>query len=468
LSNAADTSGNFLSGFRLAPEKLFLIAAIIGGLLLVFLIPPVAGGNEQMNFRRVASIANGHLLVEPASVPGGYAEFLQVTEIKFGEGAKPPYSYSLDDLGQAAAVELQPGRPEVIRPNPISVLNPLSYLPQAPSVWLAQALGLSPLIIFYIARLAGLAGAIALTFFAVRIIPFHKHTLAAVALLPPVLFARSTVDGDVFTIAVAFLFMAMLFREIGGRGRISATAIAGLAVAGFLLAQAKSAYLLLPLFSLAIPAERFGGWRGKAMACAAIALPGIVASVGWLLLVKQGFLAGMQYRTWSGIADPDGQFALILSNPLGYAAVLLRTLFATTFVPKAITDMMGVFGPPVMAPVVVLAATALLLGATAASDQGPVQSALRDWRTRALALALAAATLLIIMTTVYMQWTRVGAPVVEGFNGRYLYPLAPLVLLAIPTAGKPVFGLRAPAWLLVLAVASVTATCVIAWQTYLA
>ena len=298
--------------------------------------------------------------------------------------------------------------------------------------------------------------------------PFHKHTLAAVALLPPVLFARSTIDGDVFTTAVAFLFLAMVLREIGGRGRLSAGAIAGLAVAGFLLAQAKSAYLLLPLFSLAIPAERFGGWRNKAIACAVIALPGIVASVGWLLLVKQSFLAGMQYRTWSGIADPDRQFALILSEPIGYAGVLLRTLFATTFVPKAFVDMLGVFGPPVMAPLVVLAAMALLLGATAASDQGPLQPALRDWRARALALGLAAATLLIIMTTVYMQWTRVGAPVVEGFNGRYIYPLAPLVLLAIPTVGRPVFGLRASAWLLLLAISSVTATCLVTWQTYLA
>ena len=146
MNKPAKVRPGFLSGLRLAPETLFLIAAILGGLLLVFLIPPVAGGNEQMNFRRVASIANGHLLVEPASVPGGYAEFLEVTERKFREGAKPPYSYSPDDLGQAAAVELRADRPQVIHPNPISVLNPLSYLPQAPAVWLAQALGLSPLL----------------------------------------------------------------------------------------------------------------------------------------------------------------------------------------------------------------------------------------------------------------------------------------------------------------------------------
>lgn len=449
-----------------APEKLFLIAAVIGGLLLIALIPPVAGGNEQMNFRRVVSIANGHVLVEPATVPGGIREFLQLSERKFTAGARPPYHYSRSDFGEAASVELKPDQPVEIQPNPISVLSPISYLPQVPAVAAAQALGLLPLSIFYAGRLAGLAASIALTFLAIRIIPFHKHTLAAVALLPPLLFSRSTVDGDVFTVAIAFLFLALTLREIGGRGRIPATNIAALAVTALLLAQAKSAYLLVPLLSTAIPAERFGGRRQKAIACALIILPGLVASLAWLVIVKQTYLAGLTYRTWSGIADPDRQFALILSNPFGYALVLLRTLFATIFVPKSVIELLGVFGPPVVAPAILLAGMAVLLGATAASDRGPLEPRLRVGRAKALAFVIATATVLVMMTTVYMQWTRVGAPVVEGFNGRYLYPLIPLLLLAIPSAEKRVFGLRAPEWLLLLAVVSVPATCWVTWQTY--
>ena len=453
---------------RLAPETLFLVAALLGGLLLIALIPPVAGGNEQMNFRRVVSIANGHLLVEPAAVPGGIPEFLEVTERKFREGAKPPYSYAHSDWEAAAEVELRPDQPRVITPNPISVLNPVSYLPQVPAVWLAQTLGLSPLAIFYAGRLAGLIAAIVLTFVAIRLMPFHKYALAAVALLPPVLFARSTVDGDVFTTSIAFLFLALLFREISDDGRISKSMIGALALVAFLLAQAKSAYLLLPLFALAIPAERFGGWRNKALACAIIALPGIAASAAWLVAVKESYLAAMTYRTWSGIVEPDRQFEIILSQPLHLPLVLLRTLFATLFAPKVLIDLLGVFGPPIVAPVLVLAAMVLLLVGTAASDQGPEEEHLRDWRTKALALFLAAETLLIIMTTVYMQWTRVGAPVVEGFNGRYLYPLAPLILLLVPASRKPLFGLRAPAWLLLFAIVSVSATCWLTWRTYLA
>jgi hypothetical protein len=466
--NRPDGTSRGLSKLRLAPERLFLIAALLGGLLLVALIPPVAGGNEQMNFRRVVSIANGHLLVEPAIVPGGIAELFEVTQRDFREGAKPPYSYSRRSFDEAAALKLEAHQPQTIPPNPIAVLHPISYLPQVPAVWLAQVLGLSPLLIFYVGRLAGLAAAIALTFFAIRIIPFHKYTLAAVALLPPLLFSRSTLDADQFTTGVSLLFLALVLREAADRGRMSAGAIAGLAVVGFALGQAKSAYLLLPLLSLAIPADRFGGWRGKARACAIICLPGLVASLGWMLLVKHGYFEGMRYRTWSGVVDPDRQLALILSDPLGFAETLLRTLFTTPFIPKAVIDVLGTFGPPVTAPAVVLAAILFLLAGTAMSDQGPLEQHLRDWRIKAFALALAAVTLLIIVTLLYLQWTRFGSPVVHGFNGRYLYPLAPLLLLAIPSVERSVFGLRAPAWLFVLAVVSVIATAGITWRTYIA
>jgi len=58
-----------------------------------------------------------------------------------------------------------------------------------------------------------------------------------------------------------------------------------------------------------------------------------------------------------------------------------------------------------------------------------------------LALLIAFATIAIILTLLYMQWTRVGAPTVDGFAGRYLYPLVPLILLALPSGkipgGKP-------------------------------
>jgi uncharacterized membrane protein len=451
---------------NLAPEKLFLLAATMAGLILVALIPPLAGGNEELNFQRAATIATGHALIEPVAVPGGIADLLDITHRTFAEGTKPPLHYSRAQFAEVAALKLRADQPKTIEPNPIAVLNPLSYLPQVPAIALGIAAGLPPLALFYLGRLAGLIAGLALTFFAIRIMPVHRHALAAVALLPPMLFSRSTLDADQITNGLAFLFLAMTFREIAARGKLQPAATGGLAAGAFLLAQAKSAYLLLPLQALAIPRERFGSRGGKALACALICVPGILASAAWMLALRSGYFTAIEYRTWSGIVKPDSQVQLVLANPLAYAGTLLHTIFGTAFIPEAIVGFLGVFGPPVMLPIALILTIGFLLVATVIADQGVTEPRLRSSATRLLAIAISVATFGLILTLLYVQWTRYAAPVIDGFSGRYLYPLVPLLLLFVPSLGKPVSRLGAQQWLAILAVVSAAATLWMTWATY--
>lgn len=454
--------------FAITPDKLFLVFALVGGLVLAALIPPLAGGNEEMNFQRAAMVANGHILVRPAALPGGIADLLDVTNRTFSEGTRPPLHYSRQQFEDVAALKLGADRQRMVEPNPIAVLNPVSYLPQAPLMAAGEATGFSPLAIFYLGRLAGLMAAIVLTFFAIRITPVHKYGLAAVALLPPILFSRSTLDADQLTNGLAFLFLAMMMREIGASHPIGGRSIAALAITAFLLAQAKSAYLLLPLLSLAIPSERYGTAARKAFACALISFPGIAASVGWMVLLKLTYFSGLQYRTWSGIVEPHQQLGLILAQPLGYAAVLLHTLFGTAFIAQSMVEFLGVFGPPVRLPMLVIVVLAGLLIVSVASDERTTEASLKSWRVRSLAIAIGIVTILLIVTLLYLQWTSVGGPVIEGFNGRYLYPLAPLFLLLIPSDGRKLFGLSCTAWLLALGIVSLASTFWMSCWTYFA
>lgn len=456
------------SRFAVTPDKLFLIFALIGGLVLIALIPPLAGGNEEMNFQRATMVASGHMLVRPAALPGGIADLLDVTNRTFSEGMRPPLHYSRQQFEDVAALKLGAERPRVVEPNPIAVLNPVSYLPQAPLMAAGEAMGLSPLAIFYLGRLAGFVAGIVLTFFAIRITPVHKYGFAAVALLPPILFSRSTLDADQLTNGLAFLFLAMMMREIAAPGPIGGRNIVVLGITAFLLAQAKSAYLLLPLLSLGIPSGRFGTASQRAAACALISFPGIAASVGWMLLLKFTYFSGLQYQTWSGIVEPHQQLALILAQPLSYAAVLLHTLFGTAFIPGSIVEFFGVFGPPVRLPMLVIVALAGLLMLSVASGERTTGALLKSWRVRFLAIAILIVTILLILTLLYLQWTRLAGPVIDGFNGRYLFPLAPLLLLLLPSAGRKLFGLSSTAWLLALGIVSLASTWWMSCWTYFA
>src|ERR1700683_5295482 len=224
------------------PEYLFLAFGALASLVLLVLIPPLAGGNEPNNFQPVAAAAAGHVLIEPAMVPKGIVRLIDAANHQFPEGAKPPYHYSGAQIRALASIPLSRNDPATPNPNAITALNPVSYIPQVVAYWLGLALDLSPLALFFLGRIAGAVTSLALTFLAIRRMPFHPYCLAALALLPTIVFSRTTLDAEQLTHAIAFYFAASAFAAMVEPGKLSPRSFAALALSGLLIAQSKSAY----------------------------------------------------------------------------------------------------------------------------------------------------------------------------------------------------------------------------------
>jgi hypothetical protein len=448
-----------------APEFIFLFFATIGGLALIALIPPMGGGNEFFNFQRVAGIAAFHPLVEPAQIPAGVLRFLQTAHEQFNPTRLAPFHYSSRQFDALASIALDADKPATLEPNPISVLNPVSYVPQVAAYWLGEALGWGPLALFYLGRLAGLAAAILLTFFAIRRMPYHRIGLCALALLPTIAFTRSTLDADQVTNGLCFLFVASLLRVATKPERIPLRTILFLAALGFFTAQAKTAYLVLLPLAFAVPVERYGSPRRWLFASLLIALPGFVASFAWMVALQRGYFAGIHYYVLSSAIYPDGQVRAILADPIAYAGVLARTLFASSLLPMTLLGLLGIFGPPVLLPAL---AYPLLLGvaATVLLSEGRSSSPKPSLLLRAIAVGVFFAGFGLILTLVYIQWSALGAPVISGFNGRYLYPLLPALMIFLPSKTIRLFGLGAEAWLVALGVTASCCTLGVTWTTY--
>ncbi|GAB2178378.1 DUF2142 domain-containing protein [Dongia sp. agr-C8] len=446
------------------PHWLFLLFAAPIGLVLCALVPPMGGGNEMYNFQRAAGIAYGHALPGAAEVPGGIADLIAEGFAYFHENLAFPISFPEAEQRRMAAIALQADRPAVLAANPIAVHHPVSYLPQALAIRLGAMADATPLTLFYLARIAGLLGGLALTFLAIRTMPSHRFALCALALLPPITFGRSMVDADPVTNGLAFLFVAAVLREMLRRDAVEARALSRLALLAFLVGQSKSAYLVLLVLAVAIPGARFPTLRSRLGWMALLMLPGMIASLGWMLLVKETVLSGTTYVTASGGVDPDGQLAFILSHPLDYAATFLRTLFTTRFFPWTLFQFAGLFGPPVVLPVTLaFVILALLLGVVlsdAAEAPGPYPASL-PWLTAAIFAGFIGLT----MTLLYLQWTALGAPLIDGFQGRYLFPLLPLVLV-LSRAKRPAFGVAPSVWLLAQASLGLAALLWKAHDTY--
>lgn len=448
---------------RWTPERLFLVFGSLWGLLLVALIPPVAGGNETYNFGRAVSIATGTWTIRTAEVPKGINTLVDVTWRRFPPGSRPPFSYAMEDWRQAAAVGLSKEHATRVPPNPIAVLHPFAYGIQAPVISLGITIGLPPLALLYLGRLSGLAVGLLLVALAIRAMPVGKSALATIALLPTITFGRSTLDADQLTNGFAFLFVALVLREAVATGPVSRRRLVALASLATVLAPAKSAYLLLPLFAIAIPTRRFpfrAAWVG---AIAFIVVPGIVLSLLWLLSLSHGPMQGISYTTWAGSVTPSLQQQYILEHPATYVVTLLRTLLMTPLVPNAFLEILGVFGPPVRLPAAAYPfLAAILFVALVGRDEPSTLPIHSKW----LAAILAGLTVVIILTLLYMQWNSVGASTVEGFQGRYLYPVVPLLLCLLPPSRPKVMRRWGTPVVMVMAVLSGSLTLWTVWATY--
>jgi uncharacterized membrane protein len=436
------------------PEYLFCVLALLFGVVYAVLVPAFLGNDEGRHFRRAISISHGGFLMEPVQVAGGIINALNVFEAferaHLESSSDPSASISTQTyLTNVSAIALDPAVEKELNPNFLAVYSPITYVVQSASMRIGLLVNATPMELLNIARLSGMVAAIFLTALAIRIMPSHRYLLCALALLPAMVYTRSTLNADQLTNAVAFLFIALVLRESLKTDRLPRQTLFSLAFLAFVLAQMKSGYVLLPLFAFAIPGIRFSSVKQRLLAIAFIVIPGITAMLAWLLYVKfMYFTDTASYQTGSGLAIPGDQLRFILNNPLDYIAIVARTLFLTDFAFKHLREMISSLTIAVPAPLPVFAVMAALMGLLLLSAQENSQKASYSLLSKLLGAGIFSGTLLFNLTLLYVHWTAYQEPLIHGFQGRYLFPVLPLLLLFAPQRQRALVALS-PAKLVV-------------------
>jgi len=74
----------------------------------------------------------------------------------------------------------------------------------------------------------------------------------------------------------------------------------------------------------------------------------------------------------------------------------------------------------------------------------------------------------LVLMLLCLQWTGLGADTIQGFQGSYLYPLLPVLVLLLYGRGRAFFGRGAGVWLTVRGATTLARTLLVTWSTYLA
>lgn len=314
-----------------------------------------------------------------------------------------------------------------------SVYSPPLLLPHMLAFrYLGLARQMPALVVFYAARLFGLATYLWLSWLAVRLIPAGKWVLAVSALLPTAVFQAATVTTDSLSIGLGLLFVAGSLRmarreEFGWREFRWQTVLFGL----LFLAKANLAAMAVIPFLLIRPSRlrmRFG-----------LPLLGITALS--LAVVEVGGWAAIAYgqlEANTGQAQPIQQLLFVASHPISFIRSIASDLAAHGA--GYLTQMLAEFGydywrVPVL--VYLLVPLAFLVAITLDTQRGGFST-----RTRCGLAAAVLAGCLATWLSLYLAISPVGSEEIIGVQGRYFIPFVPLVGLALvgwrPPASSPI------------------------------
>ena len=391
-----------------------------------FVTGPFRAPDEPHHFFRACQIAEGRLV---AARPGGgfLGDWLphsldKTVQTLGGYPYVPPIQIERAAMAKAWKIKYKSHRTFIPFPG-AALHSPMVYLPAVLGISLGKLWHARPLLLFYLARCCNALVAGALIGLALRRVSGSAPYLAAIALFPMCLFQVGNLTSDAVTFGLIFFWISeVLSARRDEPGRPPRLRWIVLAAA---LSQLRFPYPLLGLLVFAIPSPLIGHNRGTrirffAIFFAAVFLPALL----WISIM-QGLRVPL--RPFVEV-DPAAQLQFIVGHPFHFFQIMGASLRDYGY--DFWRQMIGVFGwLNLPLPIGILLGVMLSLVVTlCVSDPRGLRLAPP---IRVFFLGLASLILVLTAAVVYLAWNAVGAPRIEGWQGRYALPVLPLLATAL-------------------------------------
>ena len=442
----------FIVQLRFVPEKIYVFLALIFGLSLVFLTPPLQTPDEQDHLNRAYQLAEFNIFQYESTVPSSLIKLFDT----FGSMNFNTYKKtSIDEIFAQKKVELNPQIKTEICARPFI----FPYFPQAAGMFIGKIFNRSPVELLYMGRIFNLLFAIVLIYFAIRTTPVLKWIFFLLGLMPMTLYLCASLSKDAMLIGLSFLLIAFFLRfAYGGDDKISTRNIILLFVLSFLVTVSRSVYAILIGMFFLIPLYRIGSLRKYVVVFMSLVIIVLMATqIGALKtlfepraadLTQSNSVRALSPNTISETAlippemferpdrikFPKGvnfneQKLFILNNPIQYMGILFNSLFVShrAFQLDSFVGKLGWLNKPLPAwhinfYLLILLITALLLSN---------KDIKIGFINKLLIASIFISGVILIETGLYLTWNPVGQRYIMDVQGRYFIPLAPLFFLLL-------------------------------------
>jgi len=319
----------------------------------------------------------------------------------------------------------------------VSQFSAIAYVPSACGLWIGRFLHLSFTMTFVLGRLFNLLSYVTIVFFAIRIIPTKKALLTVIALLPTSIFLAANYSYDTWLTSFFMLGTAMAVREFSDERPLTTSRAFALFLVFLVGLGPKAVYFPMLAILILMPSSKFESKIQKRyfyMAGIVVALLAVATFVLPFLSTKGG--GGGDCRGGSGV-NASAQTALALQDPVSFARTIFGFMFGSFLTPASVDSSFASFAYLGSAQAFFSCLTCiplLFVVGVALTDCSPLSARIFGWKSRLWVIFLSIVAVFLVCTALYISFTPVGLPTVNGMQSRYLLPLVfPVCALALGT-----------------------------------
>lgn len=448
---------------RWEPAKIYPVTGLFLGLLYLFVLPPLSAPDEVSHYISAYQLSS-HLLGQPSNSEDGHVLVRArdwVLEDVHGDyvyGEEDGYlTKQGQDKGSGAVVLGRPLTEETYRtlhgmscggrgyayqgegyenklavsPYPPVVTTPAAYVPQALGIALARLLSLDSLWLAYLGRICNLLFFVAVTWLAMKRLPFGREVLFGVAVLPMTLHLSASFSYDAWIMAWIFYFTAYCLHLAFAAGQVRARDVAALALVMALVGPCKIIYTVFLGLCLLIPVKKFGNRRRWLLSACCV----LGTCVCVLVLVNGRTVStyvASETENYIGWAEEAGySLGTLWTQPWQCLRLFVNTVFwqSEQYHLTMVGAYLGNLDPVLDVPylLVMLFTACLLLLSFRKPGEQLFLSGIRRYWVWALCLFCVGGAML----SMFLAWTPVGANVISGVQGRYFLPFLPVLLMSL-------------------------------------
>jgi uncharacterized membrane protein len=300
-----------------------------------------------------------------------------------------------------------------------ALYSPIPYIPQVISIWIADLFHFSGLQLLYLGRFINLLFFILIFNSVLVLLEFSTRLKLAffwLASLPCALSQFASMSADNFTQSISFLTAALGFSLYH---RFTNKRFYLFLLTTILLSLCKLVYFAIPLFLLPKLFIEFKRTKKTFIYCSAVILAAGIPNAIW------SYYSHLSYSPARSDVNPALQLTFFFSNPIHCLNVFALSLYRQrSVIVSMFIGGLGWWDAYIGDPYTSfgIAGLAILPFFALEKDNFSLPRGARIVSTLILL-----GTVFVLSLTMYLSWTPVGSPSVEGLIGRYFIPCFPLV-----------------------------------------